>query len=204
MNAPGAGYEAPRGGLEEQAAALQRWRQEASHALASFRRWAILARLIDENTGARLAHLERRFTAQRVELVVLGREAPAKCALVNALLAGRLGAPLLPAGKTSLPLCPLEIVGDPARAASLRVLPIESREDERSLREHLAEVEHWKQVALDPAQPATLASVLEALSETLHVTPADAASLGFASEGAERVEVPRWRFAIANVAHPML
>jgi hypothetical protein len=42
------------------------------------------------------------------------------------------------------------------------------------------------------------------LSETIVVSADDAANLGFAADLPDRVEIPRWRYAIVNFPHPLL
>lgn len=166
--------------LETALSGLRAWKQATAQALADFRRWAVVGRSLDDQTAARLAHLERRLLSERLTVAFVGERSRGKSELVNALFFAGLGARLLPSGEGRSTLCATEILWDPARPPSLMLLPIETREDPRALREHIAEPDLWTQIALDPSRPQTLASACEALCE------------------------PRWRYAIINLPHPVL
>ncbi|QJR13635.1 dynamin family protein [Usitatibacter palustris] len=203
LNSTGSWYVGSRP-FETSLSELREWRDAASAWLADYRRWALVARLIDEQTAARFAHLERRLAAERLTIAFVAEYSRGKSELINALFFADLGARLLPAGKDRTTLCATEILHDPSRPPSIRVLPIETREGEMSLREHLAQSSTWKEIALDPADPSSLAAAFEVLSESQQVTAAEAANLGFDSAGAGRMAVPRWRYAVVNFPHPLL
>ena len=190
--------------FEGSLAELKQWRLALVAALAAFRRWALVSRLIDDQAMTRLAHLERRLAVERLTIAFVAEYSRGKSELINALFFSDLGARLLPSGVGRTTLCPTEILWDPARPPSIRLLPIETRESPRALREFLAELDTWKELPLDPAHPETLERACEALSESLSVSAAEAANLGFAGEPLARMEVPRWRYAVVNFPHPLL
>ena len=118
-------------------------------------------RLIDEQTAARLAHLERRLATERLTIAFVAEYSRGKSELINALFFADLGrAPAARRAPGRTTLCPTEILFDPARPPSIRVLPIETRESAKSLREYIAEIDTWKEIALDPAHPESLAAGL--------------------------------------------
>ena len=190
--------------LERSLRDLKQWRDSTADALAAFRRWALVARLIDEQGAARLAHLERRLASDRLILAFVAEYSRGKSELINALFFGVHGYRLLPSGPGHTTLCPIEIAWDPTRAPSLRLLPIHTREGPKALREYIQGDEGWNETALDPGQPETLAAACEAVSESIEVDAAHAASLGFRVEGTGRVPIPRWRYALLNLPHPLL
>lgn len=183
---------------------LRAWRHSITAALADFRRWALVGRLIDEQTGARLAHLERRLGNERLTIAFVGEFSRGKSELVNALFFGDLGARLMPSGMGQTTLCPMEVLWDPARPPSLLLLPIETRENARALREYIADTQDWKEIALDPKDTEAIARACHAISETRRVSAGDAAALGFEREGDGPVDIPRWRYAILNLPHTLL
>ena len=176
---------------------LKRWRDATAETLSTFRRWAVVSRLVDEQAAARLAHLERRLAHERLTIAFAGEFGRGKSELINALFFARR---LLPGGAR----CPTEILWDAAHPPSIRLLPIETRANARALREYQKEIEAWQQVALDPGDPEALAAACEMLAETIEVDAAQAANLGFADEGAARVTLGRWRYAVINLPHPLL
>jgi GTP-binding protein EngB required for normal cell division len=188
------------GALED----LRHWRSNVVEALAEFRRWAIVDRLLDEQTAARLAYLERRIVGERLTIAFVGEYSRGKSELINALFFADLGTRLMPSGPGRTTLCPTEIVWEPERPPSMRLLPIETRESPQALREFIAQPEAWTEVPLDPSKPEAVAQALAATSESRIATEAQAANLGLPAGDGGPVEIPRWRYAIVNFPHPML
>jgi len=183
---------------------LKNWRAGASQRLAGFRRWALVARLIDEQTASRLAHVERRLATERLTIAFVAEYSRGKSELINALFFADLGTRLLPSGVGRTTLCPTEILWDPSRPPSIRLLPIGTRESPKALREYIAEPGAWTEIALDPKQPESVAAACQALSESLTIAGPAAVNLGLTAEATGRVDIPRWRYAIINYPHPLL
>ena len=194
----------PARAFEGYLAELKRWRNETSEGLAAFRRWGTVNRIMDEQTAARLAHLERRLLAERLTVAFVAEFSRGKTELINALFFADLGTRLLPSGVGRTTLCPTEIQWDPARPPSIRLLPIGTRESPRALREFIAELDTWKEIPLDPKHPESVAEACKAISESMTVAGAAALNLGLVAEPEGRVEIPRWRYAIINFPHPLL
>ena len=190
--------------LEANLAELKAWRDAMAHGLASFRRWALVGRMLDESAAARLAHLEQRLTGETLTIAFLAEYSRGKSELINALLFASGGARVLPSGAGRTTLCPTEISWNPALPPSLRLLPIDTRLKPRALREYLADPEAWKVRELDPKDPQALAAACEAIAETIEVPATVAADLGLGESPDARVEIPRWRYAVLNVPHPLL
>jgi hypothetical protein len=186
VSAPGA-RSAPSS-LEAALESLTRWRAEVAEGLASLRRWGQAGRLMDEQAAARLAHLERRLAGERLTIAFVAEQSRGKSELINALFFGEQGMRLLPASGGKI-LCPTEILWDATRAPSIRLLPIETRESGRALREYMNQADAWHEVPLDPRRPETVPIACEALTQSRQV------------DGAA---VPRWRYAIINFPHPLL
>ena len=167
---------------------LRAWREEVAAALASFRRWAMSSRLIDEQAAARLIHLEQRLAGERLTIAFVAEQSRGKSELINALFFAAHGARLLPASGGKI-LCPVEILWDPSRAPSIRLLPIETRDEGRTLREYATEPQAWMEIALDPGQPQAVASACEVFTQTRVV---------------DGSVIPRWRYAVVNFPHPLL
>src|SRR5262249_1278361 len=168
--------------------ALKLWRDHVSGSLAAFRRWALSGRLIDEQAAARLAHLEQRLVGERLTIAFVAEQSRGKSELINALFFAAHGTRLLPASGGKI-LCPVEILWDPSRPPSIRLLPVETRDEGRTLREYAARPEEWNETAPDPDRPEPVPAACEVFTQTRRV--ADAA-------------VPRWRFATVNYPHPLL
>ena len=194
----------PARALEGSLAELKHWRAAASESLAEFRRWATINRLLDEQTAARLAYLERRLGAERLTIAFVAEYSRGKTELINALFFADLGTRLLPSAVGKTTLCPTEILWDPSRPPSIRLLPIGTRESPKALREYIAEIDTWKEIALDPKHPESVAEACKAVTESMTVAGPVAVNLGLVPEATDRVEIPRWRYAMINFPHPLL
>jgi len=203
LNATGA-FAIPAQAFEVSLGGLKRWRDEVAASLAAFRRWGIVNRMLDEQSAARLAHLERRLSVERLTIAFVAEISRGKSELINALFFADLGYRLLPSGAGRTTLCPTEILWDPARAPGIRLLPIQSRQDSRSLRECIQELDAWHEVPLDLTHPESLAGTCEVISESIVVSAALASELGFEAASDATVEIPRWRYALLNLPHPLL
>ncbi len=183
-----AAWTPPAGAFEASLAALIRWRNDTAARLAALRRWATAGRLIDEQAAARLEHLEQRLATERLTIAFVAEQSRGKSELINALFFAGNGARLLPASGGKI-ICPVEILWDPARKPSIRLLPIETRETTRALREYQLSLDEWHEVALDPSKPETLAAACEALTQLKQVGGST---------------LPRWRYAVINFPHALL
>jgi len=174
--------------FETSLASLRAWRGEVAAALATFRRWAMTGRLIDEHAATRLAHLEQRLAGERLTIAFVAEQSRGKSELINALFFAAQGARLLPASGGKI-LCPVEILWDPSRPPSIRLLPIETRDEGHALREYFADPQAWREDPLDPRNPESIAAACEVLTQMRQ---------------AGGTAVPRWRYAIVNYPHPVL
>ena len=167
---------------------LKLWRDQVSGSLAAFRRWAMSSRLIDEQAAARLVHLEQRLVTERLTLAFVAELSRGKSELINALFFAAAGARLLPASGGKI-LSPVEILWDASRPPSIRLLPIETRDEGMALRECFGEPRLWREILLDPSKPETVATACEVFTQSRLV---------------DGTAVPRWRYAIVNFPHPVL
>jgi hypothetical protein len=174
--------------FETSLAELRQWREQVAGALAGFRRWGLTGRLVDEQAATRLAHLEQRLSGERLTIAFVAEQSRGKSELINALFFAAQGARLLPASGGKI-LCPVEIAWDPARAPSIRLLPIETRDEGHALREYFGDPQAWREDVFDPAKPESVAHACEALTQSRLVNGS---------------AVPRWRYAIINFPHPVL
>lgn len=174
--------------FEAALASLTQWRTELAAALAALRRWGQAGRLIEEPEATRLEHLEKRLATERLTIAFVAEQSRGKSELINALFFGEQGTRLLPLSGGRI-MCPTEILWDATRAPSIRLLPIETRESGRALREYLGQADAWHQIPLDPRKPETVPIACEALTQSRQV---------------DGVASPRWRYAIINFPHPLL
>jgi hypothetical protein len=124
------------------------------------------------------------------------------------------GRRIMPASAGRTTMCPTEMGYDSDVSPCLRLLPIETRLQPQALMEWRMAPEKWTCIDLDVNNPQQLAKALEKVAETLKVTQDEARALGFWDNRSQEdnplldaqgmVEVPRWRHALINIAHPVL
>ena len=168
----------------------------------------------DTASASRLESLRDRLTQEKLVVAFVAEFSRGKSELINAIFFGDTGRRMLPATPGRTTMCPVELGWQPGRSPSLRLLPIASRADGRSLAELRGHDAAWRSLPLDVDRPDALARTLEEVTRTEWVELAQARALGFWHDDDHernppvdeqgRVEIPAWRHALINYPHPLL
>ena len=190
------------------------WRREFGLRLKLLAEWMKDHELLDAGVEERLRRLETQVRADKVMVAFVGEFSRGKSELINAIFFAGYGRRIMPASAGRTTMCPTEMGYDADVPPCLRLLPIESRLLPQALMEWRMVPEKWTRVDLDVNDPHQLAAALEMVAETRLVTREDAQSLGFwhsqepednpMVDAQGMVEVPKWRHALINIAHPLL
>ncbi|MEO7128109.1 MAG: dynamin family protein [Rhodoferax sp.] len=190
------------------------WRREFALRLKMLAGWMKDHELLDAAVEERLHQIESRMRTDRVMVAFVGEFSRGKSELINAIFFAGYKRRIMPASAGRTTMCPTELGYDPDVPPCLRLLPIETRLQPRALTEWRAAPETWTRVDLDVLNPAELARALEKVAEVRIVSRDEARALGFWHDTMPQdnppvdayglVEVPRWRHAIVNLAHPLL
>lgn len=190
------------------------WRRAFALQLQQLADWMGSHELMDAAVQERLRRLEEQVRTDKVMVAFVAEFSRGKSELINAVFFAGYGRRIMPASAGRTTMCPTELGYDPAVAPSLRLLPIETRLQPQGLADWRLRPEQWEEVALDVKDAEQLARSFEKVSEVRRVSVDEARALGFWSDDdpadnplpdAEgRVEVPRWRHALINIAHPLL
>ena len=190
------------------------WRRSFAQRLHDLRDWLASHDLLDTSVSDRLEHLGNQARSDKVTVAFVAEFSRGKSELINAIFFAHYGRRLMPASAGRTTMCPTELALDPGRPASLRLLPIETRDSLDSLAQWRVRGEAWQQLSLDIGNAQQIAQALQQISETRRVSIAQAREWGFwqdDDEGANPliddqglVEVPRWRHALVNMPHPLL
>lgn len=189
------------------------WRAELAAAVGACAGWLdasghpdLAARLTP-----RLRALTARLADQRLSIAVVAEFSRGKSELINALFFPGYGRRVLPCGAGRTTMCPTELLHDPARPPSIRLLPIETRLDESPLFELRQRSAEWFEIPIEPADRDSVARAFDCVRETRRVSVEQAAALGLVERGPvamtspqDDVEIPRWRHAIVNFPDPLL
>jgi len=190
------------------------WRRDFSFLLKLLSRWLKDNGLMEAGVQTSIQRLAHRAQASKVMVAFVAEFSRGKSEMVNALFFAGYGRRIMPANAGRTTMCPAEIGYDRQSAPTLRLLPIETRLQPQALNDWRDKPEAWTTFELDVHSAEQLASMLERLTDTVHVTPHQAQLLGFwhrqtpadnpSVDAQGLVEVPKWRHALVNCPHPLL
>jgi len=201
-------------GFNEQFDRHGAWRREMGLRLKVLADWLREQDLLDDAAEESVQRLVEQLRSDKVMVAFVAEFSRGKSELINAVFFAGYGRRIMPASAGRTTMCPTELGYDAALPPCLRLLPIETRLQPQALMEWRMVPEQWSRVDLDVNDPAQLAGAMEKVSEVLHVSRDEARALGFwhddrpednpPVDAAGAVEVPRWRHALINMAHPLL
>ena len=190
------------------------WRREFALRLKLLGEWMKDHDLLDAGVEERLRRLESQVRSDKVMVAFVAEFSRGKSEMINALFFAGYGRRIMPASAGRTTMCPTEMGYDADVPPCLRLLPIETRLQPQALMEWRMAPEKWTRIDLDVNNPQQLAKALEKVAETRKVTQDEARALGFWHSQAPEdnpmvdaqgmVEVPKWRHALINIAHPLL
>lgn len=190
------------------------WRREFALHLKLLAEWMKDHDLLNAAVEERVLLLESQVRADKVMVAFVAEFSRGKSELINAIFFAGYGRRIMPASAGRTTMCPTELGYDGDVPPCLRLLPIESRLQPQALMEWRRAPEKWIQIDLDVNDPEQLAQALEKVAEVRYVSQDEARALGFwndtdpednppvGSDGL--IEVPQWRHALINIAHPLL
>lgn len=170
--------------------------------------------LLDAAVEERLRRLEAQVRSDKVMVAFVAEFSRGKSEMINAIFFAGYGRRIMPASAGRTTMCPTEMGYDAEVPPCLRLLPIETRLQPQALMEWRMAPEKWTRIDLDVNNPQQLAASFEKVAETRTVTQEEARALGFWNsqtpednplvDAQGMVEVPKWRHALINFAHPLL
>ena len=190
------------------------WRREFALRLRLLSEWMKENELLDAAVEERLRRIEAQVRSDKVMVAFVAEFSRGKSEMINAIFFAGYGRRIMPASAGRTTMCPTEMGYDSDVPPCLRLLPIETRLQPQALMEWRMAPEKWVRVDLDVNNPQQLALSLEKVAETRWVSQEEARALGFWHSQAPEdnpmvnaeglVEVPKWRHALINIAHPLL
>ncbi len=192
------------------------WKANVLQALEEFQHWLDAHELNESENDLRIYETLEALRRDRLTLAFVAEFSRGKTELINAIFFANYGRRLLPseAGRTTM--CPSELFYDrETKQAYLRLLPIETRREERSICEYKKDPLQWVSIPLDVDSPEQMAEALREVVKTKLVPIKIARALGLYDESQdpqykktgelpEQVEIPMWRHALISFPHPLL
>ncbi|MBD3893697.1 dynamin family protein [Hydrogenophaga sp.] len=190
------------------------WRKDFAARLQNLAEWLSGRDLLGVGVRERLDHLRAQLKNDKIMVAFVAEFSRGKSELINAMFFADYGRRIMPASVGRTTMCPTEIAYEPQEPPCLRLLPIESRLQAQSLLDWRQVPQKWEQVTLDVHDPEQLALAIQKVAEVRRVSQQQAAALGFWHEEQPEdnplpgpdglIEVPKWRHALINIAHPLL
>jgi len=197
--------------------AYNNWKNELIGAIEQLSQWMDSQDLEqDSETSLRIYEAIESLKNDRLNLAFVAEFSRGKTELINAIFFSDYKRRLLPseAGRTTM--CPTELFYDrESDSAYLRLLPIETRLDERSIQNYKEEPIQWTQIPLPIDKPDEMQTILQEIVSTREVSIKRATQLGLFSselyphlENADpdetMIDIPTWRHAMISFPHPLL
>lgn len=192
------------------------WRRSVKQAVEAYRDWLQEQNLGDMDIEERIEQLVNTLNDDKLYVAFVAEFSRGKSELINAIFFGHLGQRIVPSGAGRTTMCPTEIQYTDEWEPCLKLLPIETRENDTTITEYKKFPDEWDTLPLDPESAESTAEALKQLTQVKFVDRERAEALGFsvstdqAHEDGMRVnddgqiEIPRWRHAIINFPHPLL
>jgi hypothetical protein len=190
------------------------WRKQFALRLKLLSEWLTDHDLMESGVRERLDQLHAQVKNDKIMVAFVAEFSRGKSELINAVFFAGYGRRIMPASAGRTTMCPTELGYDAEVPPCLRLLPIETRLQPQSLLDWRSALEKWERVDLDVNDPKQLARAIQKVAEVRRVTQAEAAALGFWHDEVPEdnplpgpdglIEVPKWRHALINMAHPLL
>jgi hypothetical protein len=187
------------------------WRRRLSDGVAGLHEWLRRQELADAQIDLKIAQITERLHQDKLVVAFVAEFSRGKSELINSIFFADFGARLLPSSAGRTTMCPTELLHDPTREPSIRLLPIETRARDATVAEFKNYADEWETFALDLASAQKMTEALARVSQVKRVPAATARKYGLAGEGEQSeaadgdlVEIPCWRHAVINFPHPLL
>jgi hypothetical protein len=190
------------------------WRRRLSTGISGLHEWLSQQELADAQTDLQVQRLLERLHQDKLVVAFVAEFSRGKSELINAIFFADFGQRLLPSSAGRTTMCPTELLYDPTRPPSIRLLPIETRARDGSVAEFKNYADEWVTLALDLSSADKMSQVLSQVSQTKRVPIALARKYGLYEDGdvlapmsatdEAAVDIPCWRHAVINFPHPLL
>ncbi|MCU0761726.1 MAG: dynamin family protein [Hydrogenophaga sp.] len=190
------------------------WRRQFALRLKLLSEWLTDHDLMEPGVRERLDQLHEQVRNDKIMVAFVAEFSRGKSELINAVFFAGYGRRIMPASAGRTTMCPTELGYEADIPPCLRLLPIETRLQPKSLLDWRGAPDKWERIDLDVNDPQQLARAIQKVAEVRRVTKAEAAALGFWNDELPddnplpspdgMIEVPKWRHALINMAHPLL
>lgn len=199
-------------GLSKQVDAYHTWKSNLKNEIGLYQEWLNENQLDSDDIHQCLLRGLRLLQQDELTIAFVGEYSRGKTELINALIFSEFGQRMLPsqAGRTTM--CPTEVFYDQERRdCYLRLLPIETRMQGKSICEFKDDPSAWHEIPIDTRDPDKMSFTLQQVASTRSANVAEAKALGFEESmlehdpnNAGKVIIPVWRHALISLDNPLL
>lgn len=189
------------------------WRTQLIQNIELYQEWRKRYGLNDANSTHIIEHILQSLAQDRITLAFVAEFSRGKTELINALFFAETGVRLLPSSPGRTTMCPSEIFCDETGGSYIRLIEIETRNENIPFVQLKQDIDRWTQIDLECDNPAQMQTAFQELIAVKRVPRATAIELGLFDEkeaaeqgiiNPETVEIPRWRHALISFPHPLL
>lgn len=201
--------------FQKQMQAYDRWKATLAEAVQDYQRWVDQYQPGSGDIELRLYEVLEALRSDSLTVAVVAEFSRGKTELINAIFFASYGRRLLASDAGRTTMCPTELFYDRAAdQAYIRLLPIETRQEDLSIAELRCNSAYWTTLPLNVDSADEMAEILLEVTRVKEVSLETAKRLGLYEEetqdgvaektAPERVEVPVWRHAMVSFPHPLL
>ncbi|MEO0367201.1 MAG: dynamin family protein [Pseudomonadota bacterium] len=202
--------------LNQEIQQYSEWRTELSEIIQQMSLFLKDNNVTDMRTHHEFSGVLGALADDRLSVAFVAEFSRGKTEMINTLFFGDYKRRILPSGVGRTTMCPTEILYDPNGSTSVRLLPIETREDERPLFELKDDGQQWVEITFDPDDVESIINALKGMTDNklvsaeyarrlkFDVLDNDESEIGLPINEFDEVEIPKWRHAIINMPHPLL
>ena len=198
-------------GLSRQVEAFYQWKRNLADGIIRYQNWSRINHLNSDDLELKLQRSIQLLEEDTLTIAFVGEFSRGKTELINALFFSGYGQRMLPsqAGRTTM--CPTELFFDTKGGSYLKLLPIETRKEDKSLTDYKRSKDGWTYYPLNISSPQAMCELLTQVARTKSVSFSEARSLGFETASLEEDPdnpraclVPFWRHALISLDNPVL
>ena len=192
------------------------WRSKLSDTIQSMSSFLKTNNVTDLRTHHQFENVLGQLADDNLSVAFVAEFSRGKSEMINTIFFGDYKKRILPSGSGRTTMCPTELMYDPNLPCSIRLLPIESRQDKRALFELKKDKDLWTEFQFDADDVDSVTEAFQGMTDNKLVSKEYAKKLNFDLLETEQskvglpvneydeVEIPSWRHAVINLPHPLL
>jgi len=194
--------------LSRQLGNYRKWREQLVAKIQAYQSWIEQEGLSDGADDLRVYELVEALTTDKLTIAMVGEFSRGKTELINAIFFADYKQRLLPAEAGRTTMCPTELRFDEDTPPCIKLLPIDTRKSPQTIVEFKQSGTYWTNIALELDSPEKMAEAFHEIVKSKTVSISEAEELGLYDSNSPNtgttIDIPLWRHAIINYAHPLL